>query len=173
MVYILTHDLYLDTWFTSWHTLFNLIHGLHRDTWFTTWHMVYNLTHGVNLDTLFTSWHMVYNLTHRVHLDTWFTSWHTLFNLIHCLKLDTRFTSWNMSTNWHIVYLPDMDCFFSCVFYVLHCSLTFHYSVLLRTKTNTMRWVISIYLLICVSYMFRQPCAIFREPPCPCKLHET
>jgi hypothetical protein len=43
----------------------------------------------------------------------------------------------------------------------------------LRIKTNTVHWVISIYLLICGSYMFRQICAIFRELPCPWELYES
>jgi hypothetical protein len=32
---------------------------------------------------------------------------------------------------------------------------------------------INFFLLICGSYMFLQPCAIFRELPSPCELHES
>jgi hypothetical protein len=34
-------------------------------------------------------------------------------------------------TTWHMVYLPDMDCFLFCVFSVLYCSVTLYYYVLM------------------------------------------
>jgi hypothetical protein len=42
-----------------------------------------------------------------------------LFNLTFVVQLDTRFTS------------PDMGCILCCVFYLLYCSATLYYSMLL------------------------------------------
>jgi hypothetical protein len=92
-----------------------------------------------------TTWHMVYLPDMDCFLCCVFcvlycsvTLYYSLLLFFFCVLYCSLFVYCTVSfwfkmscTTWHMVYLPDMDCFLCCVFSVLYCSVTLFYSVLL------------------------------------------